>query len=156
MFVAQCGSANAVSPLDVYRFLDPSGTSGDLGEFFLGPEHCGWLMAEYLDVCLCEWMFFFLRTNDISVLRRPNNVRFGTKGALVREWCTQLDFWKMFFNCGKNRPKMTHYSPHATSETKNSRNMEIGRHVARGVWMMPELCVFKLCTALIFSCGKKL
>jgi len=70
----------------------------------------------------------------------------------------QLDFWKLAkmvqltYKCHK----WAHSSPHATSEAKNSRNAEIGTNVAHGVRMMPELFVFKLCTALIFNCGKKI
>jgi len=47
--------------------------------------------------------------------------------------------------------KRGNFSPHATSETKNSRNVEISTNIAHGVRMMPELFVCKLCTALIFN-----
>jgi len=61
---------------------------------------------------------------------------------------------------GKNtkRPKTAkkaHSSPHATSETKNSRNAEIGTNIAHGVRVMPELLVFELCTALIHENAEK-
>jgi len=36
-----------------------------------------------------------------------------------------------------------------TSETRNSRNVEIGTNIAHDVRMMPELFALKLCTALI-------
>jgi len=60
----------------------------------------------------------------------------------------------------KERAKRAHYAlhVHATSETKNRRNAEIGKniHVAHGVRIMSELFVFVLCSALIFNYGKKL
>jgi len=42
----------------------------------------------------------------------------------------------------KNRPKMTNYSSHITSETKHSRTAKIGVNIAHGVRMMPKLFVF--------------
>jgi len=52
--------------------------------------------------------------------------------------------------------KRAHSSPHAALETKNSRNVEIGTNIAHDVSMAPELFILKLCTAVIFNCGKHL
>jgi len=62
--------------------------------------------------------------------------------------------WQNLHKKNKNRQKGAHSSPFDTSETKNSRNAKIGVNIARGVRMMLELLFFKLCTALIFNCGK--
>jgi len=49
----------------------------------------------------------------------------------------------------KNWAKRANYYPHTASETKNNPDTEIDTNIVRGVSMMPELFVFKLCTALI-------
>jgi len=76
----------------------------------------------------------------------------------VTVFSPNLDFWRKFFNCGKICKKMPkigqnaknkHIITHETSETKNNRNVEIGTNIAHGVRMMPELFVFKLCSALM-------
>jgi len=92
--------------------------------------------------------------NDISQLRRPSNLAQRWCPVQGMGWCTHVDFWKSFLIVAKFAKEWANYYPHATSETKNSRNAEIGTNIVPGVRMMPELCVFKLCTALIYSCGK--
>jgi len=57
-----------------------------------------------------------------------------------QKWAKTTEMSTFFF---------THYL-----RNQNTRNVEIGTNVARGVRMMPKLFVFKLCTALIFNCGK--
>jgi len=49
--------------------------------------------------------------------------------------------------CKKTTKRAT-YSPHIISETKNSRNAEIGTNIARGVRRMPDLFIL---TAFIRS-----
>jgi len=39
--------------------------------------------------------------NDISGLRRPKNIKFGTKVASSIRMMCALRFWKKFFSCGK-------------------------------------------------------
>jgi len=105
---------------------------------------------------------FFLQTisQDWEGLRTSYSAQ---RWRLVWGWCT-LKFLESFI-CSKICKKMpnidqklskkwANYSPHAISETENSRNAEIGTNKAHGVRMMHKLFVSKLYTALIFNCGK--
>jgi len=90
--------------------------------------------------------------NDISRLRRPKNVKFGTKVGFSTRMMRTLDFWKKFFNCtrickrrpeiGQKTPKMSAYSLCAISESKDSRNAEIGTNIDLDVRICPNfLCL---------------
>jgi len=103
--------------------------------------------------------------NDISGLRRPKKVKFGTKMASSTKISSAFRFLEKTFNyckickeklakIGQKRQKWPHCSPHATSETKDSRYTEIGTNIAHGMMIMPKSFVFELCTALVFHCGK--
>jgi len=86
-------------------------------------------------------------TSDISGLRRLKNVKFGTKAASSTRMMRNYTFGKSFLIVAK----MTkNYSAHATPETINSRNVEIGTNMATGVRVLPELfSINKLYTALM-------
>jgi len=97
------------------------------------------------------WVTVFF-PNDISGLRKLKKVKFGTKVASSTRIMCALRFLKSFLivaKFAKNRLKGAHSSLHATSDTKNSRNAEIGINTTHGVKMMPEPFVFKLCSALL-------
>jgi len=58
-----------------------------------------------------------------------------------------LYLWQNLQKKTKNRPKTrksAHCSPRITTETTNSRNVELGTKVAHGLRMMPKLFVFRL------------
>jgi len=71
-----------------------------------------------------------------------------------------LSFSEKVFNCGKISNKTAKIGQNgkntffSTCYLRNQKIIEISANIARGVPMMPELFVFKLCTALIFSCNQ--
>jgi len=82
--------------------------------------------------------------NDISGLRRPKDIEFGTEVASsTRMMHAVRFFWKKFFKCGKICKKS------AKNKHVILHNAEIGTNIAHGVRMMPKLCI-----ALILNCSR--
>jgi len=102
--------------------------------------------------CLGGWLFCFLQmlSQDWVGLNMSNLAQIW---HLVRGWSALLDFWKKLIVAKfakkssikiKKQQKRAHSCPHTASQTKNSRNVEIGTNVACAVWILPKVLVFKI------------